>query len=250
MGKPVALARKLPLVATRDIGTAAARLLLDRGWMPADPGVALCRSANDRLAAAVAASPADAIAELDRAVCGLGMRGVLILGRPGDRFLDDPVYRSVLARIAELRVPLYVHPFIPVPQVQQAYYAGFDDKVTAELSLGGRGWHHEAGIQVLRMILGKVFDHLPDLYCGDDARQTPGRRPLRVVRAHTGCRPPSHRRPGAVLHRLTLPPPRRGSSRALLRGAVPSPRTVPRSPPEYAFPCGLKAFSCRSPVGP
>lgn len=145
--------------------------------VPADPGVALCRSANDRLAAAVAAhpgrlhgfaalpwqDPGAAIAELDRAVCGLGMRGVLLLGRPGDRFLDDPVYRPVLARIAELRVPLYVHPFIPVPQVQQAYYAGFDDKVTAELSLGGWGWHHEAGIQVLRMILGKVFDHLPDL---------------------------------------------------------------------------------------
>ncbi|MGV9504046.1 hypothetical protein ACWDQZ_00325 [Streptomyces tendae] len=57
-GQLVALAPELPLVATRDIGTAAARLLLDRGWMPADPGVALCRSANDRLAAAVAASPA------------------------------------------------------------------------------------------------------------------------------------------------------------------------------------------------
>ncbi|GLY77191.1 amidohydrolase family protein [Actinoallomurus iriomotensis] len=145
--------------------------------VPADPGIALCQAANDRLAAAVATypdrlhgfaalpwqDPVAAVAELDRAVSGLGMRGVLILGRPGERFLDDPMYRPVLARIAELGVPLYVHPFVPVPQVQQAYYAGFGDKVTAELSLGGWGWHHEAGIQVLRMILGGVFDRFPDL---------------------------------------------------------------------------------------
>jgi predicted TIM-barrel fold metal-dependent hydrolase len=145
--------------------------------VPDDRAVALCRSANDRLARAVAAHPdrlqglaalpwqlpAAAVAELDRAVTELGLRGVLILGRPGAGFLDDPAHRPVLDRIAALRVPLYVHPFHPVPQVQQAYYAGFNDKVTAELSLGAWGWHHEAGIHVLRLILAGVFDRLPDL---------------------------------------------------------------------------------------
>ncbi|WP_333753528.1 amidohydrolase family protein [Streptomyces sp. IBSBF 2394] len=73
------------------------------------------------------------------------------------------MHRPVPARITQFREPGYVHPFVPVPQVQRAYYAGFGDKGTAELSLGGWGWHHEAGIRVLRLILGKVFDHLPDL---------------------------------------------------------------------------------------
>ncbi len=145
--------------------------------VPDDEAIALCRSANDRLSKAVTAhpdrlqglaalpwqQPAAAVDELDRAVTDLGLRGVLILGRPGAGFLDDPVYQPILDRIAALRVPLYVHPFYPVPQVQQSYYAGFNDKVTAELSLGGWGWHHEAGIHVLRLILAGVFERLPDL---------------------------------------------------------------------------------------
>jgi predicted TIM-barrel fold metal-dependent hydrolase len=145
--------------------------------VPDDRTLALCRSANDGLAEAVAAhpdrlqglaalpwqQPAAAVDELDRAVSDLGLRGVLILGRPGAGFLDDPAYQPVLDRIAALRVPLYVHPFHPIPQVQQAYYTGFNDKVTAELSLGAWGWHHEAGIHVLRLILAGVFERLPGL---------------------------------------------------------------------------------------
>ncbi|SFW70807.1 amidohydrolase family protein [Amycolatopsis australiensis] len=145
--------------------------------VPADRALPLCRSVNDRLARAVAArpdrlqgmaalpwqDPAAAVDELDRAVTELGLRGVLLLGRPGAGFLDDPRYLPVLERIAALEVPLYVHPFHPLPQVQQAYYAGFGEKVTAELSLGAWGWHHEAGVHVLRLILAGVFERLPQL---------------------------------------------------------------------------------------
>jgi predicted TIM-barrel fold metal-dependent hydrolase len=144
---------------------------------PDDQALALCRSANDRLAKAVASHPdrlqglaalpwqhpAAAVDELDRAVSDLGLRGVLILGRPGAGFLDDLAYQPILDRIAALGVPLYVHPFHPVPQVHQAYYTGFNEKVTAELSLGAWGWHHEAGIHVLRLILSGVFERLPGL---------------------------------------------------------------------------------------
>ncbi|MEV4805621.1 amidohydrolase family protein [Nonomuraea sp. NPDC049421] len=144
---------------------------------PEEQALALCRAANDRLAQAVAArpdqlqglaalpwqQPAAAVDELDRAVTGLGLRGVLIMGRPGAGFLDDPVYQPVLDRIAALRVPLYVHPYYPVPEVQQSYYAGFNDKVSAEFSLAAWGWHHEAGIHVLRLILAGVFERLPGL---------------------------------------------------------------------------------------
>lgn len=143
-----------------------------------DRVLAMCRSVNDRLSQAVAAHPDrlqglaalpwqlpsdSVVAELDRAVTERGLRGVLILGRPGVGFLDDPAYLPVLERMAALGVPLYVHPFYPIPQVQQAYYAGFSDKVSAELSLGAWGWHHEAGIHVLRLILAGVFDRVPDL---------------------------------------------------------------------------------------
>ena len=136
------------------------------------------RAVNDRLAATVTAhprrfaafaalpwsNPAAAATELERAVNTLGLKGALINGRPSiDTFLDHPDYAELLAAFNELRVPLYLHPGIPVPAVQQAYYSGFSSEVTARLSMFAWGWHHEAGIQLLRLILSGAFDRYPNL---------------------------------------------------------------------------------------
>ena len=102
--------------------------------------------------------PQAAAAELERAVKELGLRGTLIVGRPSQVFLDDERYRPVLAMLDALRVPLYVHPGVPLPQVQRPYYGGLDEAVTARLSLFGWGWHAEAGVHVVRMILSGTFD--------------------------------------------------------------------------------------------
>lgn len=144
---------------------------------PPEQAMALTRTANDRLAAAAAAhpdrlsgfavlpwqDPPVAASELDRAVSDLGLKGALIVGRPGQTFLDDPRYAPVLSKLSELGVPLYVHPYHPLPQVQEAYYGGFSPEVTSWLSLGAWGWHNEAGIQVLRLILSGAFEKFPGL---------------------------------------------------------------------------------------
>ena len=144
---------------------------------PAEAAVGLARAANDRLAAAVRAhpdrlagfatlpwqDPQAAAAELERSVKELGLKGTLLVGRPGTTFLDDERYRPVLAMLEALRVPLYVHPGVPLPQVQQPYYGGLDESVIARLSLFGWGWHAESGVQVIRMILSGTFDRYPEL---------------------------------------------------------------------------------------
>jgi predicted TIM-barrel fold metal-dependent hydrolase len=144
---------------------------------PPEQAVALTTAANDRLATAVAANPQRlqgfavlpwqtplaAADELDRAVTELGLKAVLIVGRPGETFLDDTRYEPVLSKLAELGVPLYLHPYYPIPQVQQAYYAGLPAAVSTEFSLGAWGWHHEAGIHLLRLILSGVFERFPAL---------------------------------------------------------------------------------------
>ena len=144
---------------------------------PSGECVALTQAANDALAAAVRAhptrfagfavlpwqNPEAAATELSRAVQELGFVGTLLTGRPGATFLDDPRYEPVLAKLNELKVPIYVHPGFPLPQVQQPYYGGLDKEVSARLSLFGWGWHNEAGIQVLRMLLAGVFDKFPKL---------------------------------------------------------------------------------------
>ena len=144
---------------------------------PAVQSVELTRAANDRLAEIARAhpdrfagfatlpwqDPQAAAAELERAVHELGLKGTLLIGRPSQTFLDDPSYEPVLAKLAEMKVPLYVHPGPPLPQVQLPYYGGLAKTVTARLSLFGWGWHNEAGIQVIRMILSGTFDKFPDL---------------------------------------------------------------------------------------
>ena len=145
--------------------------------VPQGQAVLLTRAANDRLAQAIKANPTRlsgfaalpwqapraAVDELDRAVTELGLRGVLIAGRPGRTFLDDARFAPILQKLEELEVPLYVHPFYPLPEVQDAYYGGFRPEVSAMFSLGGWGWHNEAGIHVLRLILGGVFENFPNL---------------------------------------------------------------------------------------
>ena len=144
---------------------------------PASQALDLTRAANDRLAEAVRANPSRfagfatlpwqdpqaAAAELQRAVKELGMVGTLLQGRPGQSFLDDVRYEPVLAKLNELQVPIYVHPGFPLPQVREPYYGGLDKEVSARLSLFGWGWHNEAGIQVIRMILSGKFDKFPNL---------------------------------------------------------------------------------------
>nr|WP_218106253.1 amidohydrolase family protein [Duganella sp. SG902] len=145
--------------------------------LPAARAIDLCRAANDRLAQAAQAhptrfggfaalpwqAPEAAARELERAVQVLGLKGALINGRPGDTFLDDPRHAPVLAAFDALGVPLYVHPGLPLPAVQAPYYGGFDKELSARLAMFGWGWHNEAGVQVVRMMLAGLFDRYPRL---------------------------------------------------------------------------------------
>lgn len=145
--------------------------------VPGKAGIALCARANDDLAASVERhaarfaafatlpwqEPEPAVKELERCVGRLGFRGVLLNGRPGDTFLDNTRYRPVLDALNALRVPLFLHPGLPLPQVRNAYYGGFSREVSARLSMFGWGWHNEEGVQLVRLLLSGVFDSLPQL---------------------------------------------------------------------------------------
>ncbi len=144
---------------------------------PVDQQILLTRNANNRLAIAVRTNPSRfgafaslpwqhpeaAAEELERAVKELGFIGAILLGRPDHVFVDDPRYEPILAKLNELRVSLYLHPGYPLPQVQQPYYGDLDKQVTARLSLFAWGWHNEAGVHLLRVLLSKKFDKFPNL---------------------------------------------------------------------------------------
>ncbi len=179
--------------------------------LPAGEAADLARRANDRLADAVARHPgrfagfsilpwqdADAACrELERSVGDLGLTATLLAGHPGEESLiDDPAYAPILATCEALQVPLYIHPGAPLPAVQRPYYAGFSKEVTARLSLYGWGWHHEAGIQVVRLILSGALDR---------------HRSLRLISGHWGEMVPFY------LQRMddTMPPAATGLERTI-----------------------------------
>jgi predicted TIM-barrel fold metal-dependent hydrolase len=145
--------------------------------LPAHEAVALSRDANDRASAAVdryptrframttlpMPDPVAALAELQRTVNVPGHVGVMSYGRSRDRPLDDPVYDELLGAAASLHQPVFIHPQIPVAAVREASYSGFDPTVDLSLATFGWGWHMEAGVAALRLILRGTFDRHPDL---------------------------------------------------------------------------------------
>lgn len=108
-------------------------------------------------------APNEAARELERAVTTLGLNGAMVFGRTGERNLDHPDFWPVFEAASALRAPLYLHPQTPPPAVRAAYYSGFGDTADAAFATFGIGWHYDAGVQLLRLILGGVFDRFPDL---------------------------------------------------------------------------------------
>lgn len=141
------------------------------------PAVELAHQVNDLIAETCARHPdrfqgfaalptPDAEAaprELERAVRELGLKGALLCGRTRERHLDHPDMRAVLAKAAELGVPLFIHPQTPLPAVREANYSGLGEKADLALAAFGLGWHYEAGLQWVRLAAAGVFDELPNL---------------------------------------------------------------------------------------
>lgn len=108
--------------------------------------------------------PEEAAKEVQR-VKSMGFQGVLIAGRAtgGNEFLDNSRFYPIFEACEVLELPIYIHPGAPLKAVQEPYYGGLGDEISARLSLHGWGWHNEAGVQLIRMILAGVFERFPKL---------------------------------------------------------------------------------------
>jgi gamma-resorcylate decarboxylase len=105
--------------------------------------------------------PHAASAELRRSVSELGAKGVLVNGYTniGDsqtaRYLDEPENEPFWSTVAELEVPVYLHPREPLPS-QQRIYEGYSSLVGSAWAFG-----HETSTHAVRLMLSGLFDRYP-----------------------------------------------------------------------------------------
>lgn len=111
--------------------------------------------------------PEASVKELECSVNELGFKGALVTGKTDGHFLDEKRYTPLFEKAAELDVPIYFHPSMPVDNILNYYYKSqegdWNDTAALRFGSAGFGWHIDIGIQMVRMILSGIFDRIPNL---------------------------------------------------------------------------------------
>ena len=130
----------------------------------------LAQSANDQLAAHVAAwpqryvgmtavapqDPAWSAAEILRGANELGFKGVQINSHTQGEYLDHPKFDPIFRALAATGQPLYIHPTTPPDSmIGPLLEAGLDGAIF--------GFGVETGMHLLRLITIGIFDRYPEL---------------------------------------------------------------------------------------
>lgn len=113
----------------------------------------------DRFAGLAAVAPQDPVAaarEIRRAMGELGMNGIIINSHTHGEYLDDPRFWPIFEAAVECDAPVYLHPTFPSEEMIKPY---------SDYGMMGALWGFgaDAGLHVVRMILGGVFDAHPNL---------------------------------------------------------------------------------------
>jgi aminocarboxymuconate-semialdehyde decarboxylase len=130
-------------------------------------GIELARLVNDEFAAAMARHPGRfaplaalplqdpqaAVAELERAVTELGLRGALLFSNVNGHSLDEADYFPLFQKLAELGVPALLHPTNPA-----SIEAVADYRLTAIVA-----FLFDTTTAALRLVFGGVLERLPTL---------------------------------------------------------------------------------------
>ena len=64
---------------------------------------------------------------------------MLVNGATDGRFIDDPMFETVLAEAEKLDRPIYLHPGIPTQPVRDAYYDNLPGNFSFTLALSAWG---------------------------------------------------------------------------------------------------------------
>jgi predicted TIM-barrel fold metal-dependent hydrolase len=122
----------------------------------------LCSRHPDRFPAFIASLPMNnieaSLAEIDRAVTGLGARGVQVFTNVAGRPLSEPEFRPIFQQMAAHDLPVWVHP------MRGANFPDYAGEQASEAEIWfSFGWPYETTACMTRLIYSGLFDELPDL---------------------------------------------------------------------------------------
>jgi predicted TIM-barrel fold metal-dependent hydrolase len=99
-----------------------------------------------------------ALAEIDRAVAGLGARGVQVFTNVAGQPLSRAEFRPIFRRMAEHDLPIWVHP------MRGPEFADYKGEPRSEDEVWfAFGWPYETSACMTRLIYSGIFDELPSL---------------------------------------------------------------------------------------
>lgn len=132
-------------------------------WVSRDDAVELAHIGNEELAelvlkrpdlfyGAVAVLPMNdidaSLKEIDYAVNDLGLLGIQVQTRIGNDWLADEKYRPILAKMAELNKPIWIHP---------------DSNDAIDNDIGIFSWPFETSHCMMRLVESGIFNEYPNL---------------------------------------------------------------------------------------
>ena len=103
-------------------------------------------------------NPEAALKEMDRAIAELGATGIQIFSNVNGRPLDEPEFQPLFARMAELNLPIWLHParISNSPDYQTEKRSRYDFWWVF-------GWPYETTIAMGRLVFSGIFDRHPNL---------------------------------------------------------------------------------------
>jgi len=96
-----------------------------------------------------------AVAEMERCKCELGFRGWMTFSNYRHTYIDEPQYLPLLAAAERLKLPIYIHPAVPVSD----RLCGLGHAMAG----GAFGFTVDTAITAVRLIFQGVFDRFPSL---------------------------------------------------------------------------------------
>ncbi len=96
--------------------------------------------------------------EVDRAIGQLGARGVQVFSNVNGHPLDEPVFRPLFQYMAEVDLPIWLHPSRP------AHFPDYPVEKMSRYEIWWLfGWPYETSVAMTRLVFSGLFDDHPDL---------------------------------------------------------------------------------------